>query len=151
MGSNFWFELEGIGKIRTVLCHMLTHYPGHSDQVFLLDLPQSHQALVRDWRCYGLEQQKSEDHDIFHRGCKAEHTQQHGWLCFPDFQPNILLLRSWVYVKQTPVDKQKQTIKKLRDNAPSDHSTHLLKWCNWFFDFLVSELFEIIKKIHWTS
>ena len=100
---------------------MLTHYPGHSDQVFLLDLPQSHQALVRDWRCYGLEPQKSEDHDIFHHRCKAEHTQQHGWLCFPDFQPNILLLRSWVYVKQTPVDKQKQTIKKLRVNALSDH------------------------------
>ena len=100
---------------------MLTHYPGHSDQVFLLDLPQSHQALVRDWRCYGLEQQKSEDHDIFHRGCKAEHTQQHGWLCFPDFQPNILLLQSWVYVKQTPVDKQKQRIKNLRINALSDH------------------------------
>lgn len=106
---------------------MLTHYPGHSDQVFLLDLPQSHQALVRDWWCYGLEPQKSEDHDIFHHGCKAEHTPQHGWLCFPDFQPNILLLRSWVYAKQTPVDKQTQTIKKLRENAPSDHSTHVLE------------------------
>ena len=100
---------------------MLTHYPGHSDQVFLLDLPQSHQALMTDWWCYGLEPQKSEVHDIFHHGCKAEHTQQHGWLCFPDFQPNILLLRSWVYVKQTPVDKQKQRIKKLRVNALSDH------------------------------
>ena len=151
MGSKFWFELEGIGKIKTVLCHMLTHYPGHSDQVFLLDLPQSHQALVRDRRCYGLEPQKSEDRGIFDHGCKAEHRQQHGWLCFPDFQPNILLLRSWVYVKQTPVDKQKQTNKKLRDCFPSNHSTYLLEWCNWLFDFLVSELFEIIKKIHWTS
>ena len=23
---------------------------------------------------------------------------------------------------------------------------HVLEWCNWFFDFLVSELFEIIKR-----
>ena len=78
--------------------YILTHYPAHSDQVSLRDPPQTPQTWVRGRQCCAPAPQRSEDHDICHHECKAVRTQQHGWQCIPDYQPNILLLQSWVCV-----------------------------------------------------